>query len=160
MRASWRKRRAVRSFASIRTAGKLIVEGVPIEVRPHPVAVVCFGCPRCKGDKYKLYLKDGAWACPTCHGLDRASRHRHWTLRGYWRALQIRRKIAPGTGLFDPLPRKPITVTRYWRAAIELRSIEASLTGLVADNATVIERRSDDTTEASYKPRVVKRSAS
>jgi hypothetical protein len=126
---------------AVRTAGNLEVDGAPIAVRPHAcLPAPVFGCPICNADRYKLYWKDGSWGCPKCHGLDRSSRHRHRSVRGLWRLRQLRRRIgAPEP--FSPIKPRSIAARNFWRDVLEIRRIEASLAGLVADNATVLEKR-------------------
>jgi hypothetical protein len=126
---------------AVREPGKITVDGAPIAVRPHAcLPAPVFGCPICNADRYKLYWKDGSWGCPACHGLDRASRRRHVRVRGYWRLRQLRRRIgAPDP--FSPIKPRSIVARNFWRDVLEIRRIEASLAGLVADNASVLEKR-------------------
>jgi hypothetical protein len=126
---------------AIAEPGKLTVNGLAIEIRPHPVCVVCFGCPVCGADRYKLYLKDGRWGCPKCHGLDRASRHRHSGVRHLYKLAQLRRRIGASPEPFTLIEPRSLRARKFWRDVMQIRRIEASLAGLVADNARVIERR-------------------
>jgi hypothetical protein len=128
---------------TLAAAGKVIVDGAPIAVRPHPVAVVTFGCPVCDADRYKLYFKNGLWACAACHGLDRSSRHRHRSIRGLYKLAQLRRRIGADPTPFTPIAPKRINARNFWRDVIEIRRIEASLAGIAADNAQVLESRHD-----------------
>jgi hypothetical protein len=72
--------------------------------------------------------------------LDRASRHQHRNVPGYWRLRQLRRRVG-SPELFSPIAPKPLKARRYWATVLEIRRIEATLIEHGANVAAVLEAR-------------------
>jgi hypothetical protein len=96
----------------------------------------CWGCPSCGADRYKLYLKDGRWACRgrQCHNLTHASRHRSRSIPALHRLAWLRRRMGASEVPFSPLPEKPAQRRRgaardrrHLKLAREIRQIEGRL---------------------------------
>jgi hypothetical protein len=130
------------SCRAIRTAGILTIGRQVIQVRPHrQLAVEVFGCPKCNRDCYRLHFVAGEWRCRLDHPkLDYACRHRNLSIKGYSRALFLRRRLGASPVLFSPVE-VSIRSPKRLRLVIELRAIESGLASLGQANARVLEKR-------------------
>jgi len=130
-------------LAAIRQPGILDLDGQQILLGWHPsLPLHVVICPRCQGDRYKLYRVGGVWACQRCHSLTWASRHRFRTIGRLNRVRWLRQRIGADLRPFTPLPVKPLSARRYWALVREIRRLEAGLVEHAArDVAAVLERR-------------------
>jgi hypothetical protein len=96
-------------------AGNLKLDGQAIRLVWHvALSLRAFQC-RCGATRYRLYRVNGEWLCRLCAKLDYACRHRHRSVPGYWRAMQLRKRIRAPEKLFTPIARRPLRCRKYWR---------------------------------------------
>jgi hypothetical protein len=123
--------------------GNLSLDGQPIRVVPHvALPLRAFEC-RCGALRYRLYrVNSGEWLCRLCAKVDYACRHRHRSVPGYWRAVQLRKRIGAPERLFTPIEPKPLQARRYLGVVLKIRKIEEGLVEhLRTDVTAVLERR-------------------